>query len=139
MPTTRKRKADAEEPPVAPKEAKKKRTKKTASVEEAKSSRPVENTRANATALAPRQSISSLITEPSWSDKLQPLLTDGNFQKIEDYLNAQWSSGKIIHPPRALIFEAFNQTPFDQVKVVLLGQDPYHDDGQVNSLRTDLP
>lgn len=53
------------------------------------------------------------------------------FGSIEKYLNDEWKAGKEIFPPKNLIFEAFNQTAFDQVKVVLLGQDPYHDNGQV--------
>ena len=139
MVNNRKRKAETNEPSVAPKEAKRKRSaKKTASAEEEIPIRSTEDATTSTVVLPSQQSISSLITEPSWSDKLQPLLTDANFQKIEDYLNTQWSAGRVIHPPRALIFEAFNQTPFDQVKVVLLGQDPYHDDKQVNHYETGL-
>jgi uracil-DNA glycosylase len=43
-------------------------------------------------------------------------------------------SGKTIYPPGSLIFNAFNSTPFDKVKVVILGQDPYHGDGQAHGL-----
>ena len=44
------------------------------------------------------------------------------------------SQGKIIYPPGSLIFNAFNTTPFDKVKVVILGQDPYHGPGQAHGL-----
>ena len=77
------------------------------------------------------KSLSSLVTEPSWSKNLQDLFNSDNFKGIEGYLNKQWSAGKTTFPPKNLIFEAFNKTPFEKVKVVLLGQDPYHDDGQV--------
>lgn len=77
------------------------------------------------------KSLNSLVREPSWSKNLQDLFKSENFKGIEQFLNSQWSAGKRTFPPNDLIFEAFNKTPFDQVKVVLLGQDPYHDDGQV--------
>lgn len=41
---------------------------------------------------------------------------------------------EVVYPPKELLFEAFSATPFDQVKVVILGQDPYHDEGQANGL-----
>lgn len=80
------------------------------------------------------KSLSSLVREPSWSKHLQTLFNSNNFKQIEQFLNTHWSAGKRSFPPNDLIFEAFNTTPFDQVKVVLLGQDPYHDDGQVKSI-----
>ena len=76
-------------------------------------------------------SLGSLIHEPSWSEHLQEIFQSKNFQSIEQFLNTQWANGQATYPPNNLIFEAFNQTPFDKVKVVLLGQDPYHDNGQV--------
>ncbi|UJR37273.1 hypothetical protein I4U23_029982 [Adineta vaga] len=85
------------------------------------------------------QSLSGLIHEPSWAINLGDLFNDSNFQNIEKFLNNQWSSGKVTFPPKNLIFEAFNKTPFNQVKVVLLGQDPYHDDGQAHGLAFSVP
>lgn len=84
------------------------------------------------TSAEPQTSLSSLVRDPSWASNLQTLFNDDNFKSIEQFLNQEWSSGKTIFPPKNLIFEAFNKTPFDKVKVVLLGQDPYHDDGQVH-------
>lgn len=78
-----------------------------------------------------QKSLSTLVHEPTWIKHLQNLFNTDNFKRIEEHLNNQWSDGKITYPPNDLIFEAFNKTPFDKVKVVLLGQDPYHDNGQV--------
>lgn len=84
-------------------------------------------------------SLSNLIHEPSWSKHLQEIFQSKNFQTVEQFLNNQWSTGQVTYPPNHLIFEAFNQTPFDKVKVVLLGQDPYHDDGQAHGLAFSVP
>jgi uracil-DNA glycosylase len=46
------------------------------------------------------------------------------------FLHAEKQAGKTIYPPGPLIFNAFNKTPFDAVKVVILGQDPYHNPGE---------
>lgn len=78
------------------------------------------------------ESLSNFLRDPTWSKHLKTLFESDVFQKIEQHLNDEWKQGKEIFPPKDLIFEAFNQTPFDQVKVVILGQDPYHDNGQVS-------
>jgi uracil-DNA glycosylase len=51
-----------------------------------------------------------------------------------DHLKAEKQAGKVIFPPGSQIFRAFDLTPFDQTKVVILGQDPYHGAGQANGL-----
>ncbi len=56
------------------------------------------------------------------------------FEQIPLHLTTEKSQGKIIYPPGSLIFNAFNTTPFDKVKVVILGQDPYHGPGQAHGL-----
>lgn len=56
------------------------------------------------------------------------------FKAIEKKLIAQKAEGETIFPDETLIFEAFNLTPFDEIKVVLLGQDPYHGEGEANGL-----
>ena len=61
------------------------------------------------------------------------------FQQIVTFLKAEKSAGKIIYPPGPLIFNAFNKTPFPKVKVVLLGQDPYHNKGQAHGLSFSVP
>ncbi|CAF2610298.1 unnamed protein product [Rotaria sp. Silwood2] len=85
------------------------------------------------------KSLSSLVRDASWSENLQELFNTNNFKQIEQFLNNLWSTGKKTYPPNDLIFEAFNKTSFDKVKVVLLGQDPYHDDGQAHGLAFSVP
>ncbi|KGQ61337.1 uracil-DNA glycosylase [Gallibacterium anatis 7990] len=63
------------------------------------------------------------------SEKVQPY-----FQHILQQVQQQRDSGKIIYPPKADVFNAFRYTEFDQVKVVILGQDPYHGTNQAHGL-----
>jgi hypothetical protein len=126
-----KRKLTKKEEPILQPNAKKQRTKNTNASK--KQDPPVlEHPSTTESTTIPQNVLSSLIQEPSWSKHLQDLFNSNNFKSIEQYLNNQWSNGKVTYPPQDLIFEAFNKTPFDKVKVVILGQDPYHDDGQVS-------
>ena len=61
------------------------------------------------------------------------------FQHAVTYLKTEKAQGKTIYPPGPLIFNAFNTTPFDHVKVVLLGRDPYHGYGQAHGLSFSVP
>ncbi len=72
--------------------------------------------------------------EASWKDVLKPEFAKPYFQQIALHIKTERSQGKIIYPPGSLIFNAFNTTPFDKVKVVILGQDPYHGPGQAHGL-----
>ncbi|HRP57530.1 uracil-DNA glycosylase [Agriterribacter sp.] len=72
--------------------------------------------------------------EPSWKAVLKDEFTKPYFEQIVHFLKTEKMAGKIIYPPGPLIFNAFEQTPFDNVKVVLLGQDPYHGSGQAHGL-----
>ena len=72
--------------------------------------------------------------EPSWKEVLKQEFTKDYFLQIVSFLKTERMSGKTIFPPGNLIFNAFNTTPFNQVKVVLLGQDPYHGPGQAHGL-----
>lgn len=72
--------------------------------------------------------------EESWKHVLQPEFAKPYFQQAVTFIKAEKAQGKIIYPRGSLIFNAFNQTPFEQVKVVLLGQDPYHGYGQAHGL-----
>ena len=72
--------------------------------------------------------------EESWKQALKPEFTKDYFLQIATFLKSEKLSGKTIYPPGGLIFNAFNTTPFDKVKVVLLGQDPYHGPGQAHGL-----
>lgn len=60
-------------------------------------------------------------------------------QSLRHFLNAEHAAGKIIYPPKPLIFNAFKQTPFEQVRVVILGQDPYHGAQQAHGLSFSVP
>lgn len=72
--------------------------------------------------------------EPGWKDVLQTEFARPYFQQVAGYLKIEKAQGKIIYPPGSLIFNAFDKTPFDKVKVVILGQDPYHGAGQAHGL-----
>lgn len=76
---------------------------------------------------------------PSWSAILQDEFSKPYFQELIAFLKVQKSSGKIIYPPGPLIFNAFDQCPWDKVKVVILGQDPYHGQGQAMGLSFSVP
>lgn len=72
--------------------------------------------------------------EPSWKEILHEEFDKPYFQQIPQHLKTEKSQGKIIYPPGSQIFNAFNTTPFDKIKVVILGQDPYHGPGQAHGL-----
>ena len=72
--------------------------------------------------------------EPSWKEILHEEFDRPYFQQIPLHLKTEKSQGKTIYPPGSQIFNAFNITPFDKVKVVILGQDPYHGQGQAHGL-----
>lgn len=77
--------------------------------------------------------------EESWKTILKEEFDKTYFQQIVTFLKAEKSTGRIIYPPGQLIFNAFNKTPFSKVKVVLLGQDPYHNGGQAHGLSFSVP
>ena len=72
--------------------------------------------------------------EASWKEILKQEFAKPYFEQIALHIKTEKSQGKIIYPPGSLIFNAFNTTPFDKVKVVILGQDPYHGHGQAHGL-----
>ena len=77
--------------------------------------------------------------EESWKKVLKDEFAKTYFQHIITFLKAEKALGKIIYPPGPLIFNAFKQTPFDKVEVVILGQDPYHNKGQAHGLSFSVP
>jgi uracil-DNA glycosylase len=77
--------------------------------------------------------------EDSWKEALKEEFSKPYFQQIATFIKAEKALGKIIYPPGALIFNAFYKTPFDKVKVVLLGQDPYHNKNQAHGLSFSVP
>ncbi|HEX5024784.1 MAG TPA: uracil-DNA glycosylase [Agriterribacter sp.] len=72
--------------------------------------------------------------EPSWKAVLKDEFAKPYFEQIVHFLKVEKMAGKTIYPPGPLIFNAFDKTPFDRVKVVILGQDPYHGAGQAHGL-----
>jgi uracil-DNA glycosylase len=77
--------------------------------------------------------------ESSWKEVLKAEFTKPYFLEIVTFLRMEKATGKTIFPPGSLFFNAFNTTPFDAVKVVLLGQDPYHGPGQAHGLCFSVP
>ncbi|WP_312386876.1 uracil-DNA glycosylase [Pseudomonas sp.] len=72
--------------------------------------------------------------EPSWKEALRAEFEQPYMQQMREFLRQEYAAGKEIYPPGPLIFNALNSTPLDQVKVVILGQDPYHGPGQAHGL-----
>lgn len=72
--------------------------------------------------------------ESSWKEVLKDEFKKPYFEQIVHHLKTEKEQGKIIYPPGRLIFHAFEATPFDKVKVVILGQDPYHGAHQAHGL-----
>ena len=77
--------------------------------------------------------------EDSWKAVLKAEFTKPYFLQIVHHLKTERSAGQTVYPPGGLIFNAFNTTPFDNVKVVILGQDPYHGPGQAHGLSFSVP
>ena len=77
--------------------------------------------------------------ESSWKKQLKAEFSKPYFLEIVTFLKTEKLAGKTIFPPGSLIFNAFNQTHFDKTKVVILGQDPYHNPGQAHGLSFSVP
>ena len=77
--------------------------------------------------------------EESWKEVLEGEFKKPYFKQIVQHIKTEKEQGKTIYPPGTLIFNAFKQTPFDNVKVVILGQDPYHGPGQAMGLSFSVP
>lgn len=77
--------------------------------------------------------------DESWKQVLKPEFNKPYFIEAVTFLRMEKSANKTIFPPGSQIFNAFNITPFDKVKVVILGQDPYHGAGQAHGLSFSVP
>ncbi len=77
--------------------------------------------------------------EASWKALLQAEFAKDYFGKITHFLKSEKAAGKEIYPPGSLIFNAFALTPVDALKVVILGQDPYHNPGEAMGLCFSVP
>lgn len=71
--------------------------------------------------------------EESWEKVLQPDFDKPYFKELTDFVRSEYAA-TTIYPPASLIFNAFNLCPFSKVKVVIIGQDPYHGPGQAHGL-----
>ena len=77
--------------------------------------------------------------EESWKKVLEPEFSKPYFLQIVHFLKTERNLGKTIYPPGSQIFNAFTQSPFSRTKIVLLGQDPYHGQGQAHGLCFSVP
>ncbi|NEO86804.1 MAG: uracil-DNA glycosylase [Spirulina sp. SIO3F2] len=77
--------------------------------------------------------------EPSWKAVLEVAFATPQMHALKQFLLAEKAAGKVIYPRGSLIFNAMNSTLFDAVKVVILGQDPYHGPGQAHGLSFSVP
>ena len=72
--------------------------------------------------------------EQSWKEVLAPEFEKDYFKNLTEFVRAEYLSGKTIYPEAKNIFNAFNLCPLQNVKVVIIGQDPYHEPGQAHGL-----
>jgi len=77
--------------------------------------------------------------EQSWKRELNDEFSKPYFVQIALFLKDEKKAGKTIYPPGKLIFNAFEFTPFDKLKVVIIGHDPYHNAGQAHGLSFSVP
>lgn len=77
--------------------------------------------------------------EKSWKKALKSEFDKDYFKKLSQFVRGEYLNHKTIYPPAKFIFHAFEMTPLDQVKVVILGQDPYHGPKQAHGLSFSVP
>ncbi len=75
----------------------------------------------------------------NWLDHISQEFDQPYMKKLKEFLKTENDSGQIVYPANNNIFNALNTTDFDQVKVVILGQDPYHGEGQAHGLSFSVP
>ncbi len=76
--------------------------------------------------------------EKSWFAELKDELSLPYMEELEEFVSLE-REAYVVYPPKELVFSAFDYTPFDQVKVVIVGQDPYHGRGQAHGLSFSVP
>ncbi|MEY3344110.1 MAG: hypothetical protein RL090_1794 [Bacteroidota bacterium] len=81
----------------------------------------------------------SIQLEAGWKNALAFEFDSSYMQDLKAFLVKEKKAGKLVYPPGPLIFNAFNSTPWDQVRVVIIGQDPYHGLGQAHGLSFSVP
>ena len=77
--------------------------------------------------------------EPTWKEALRDEFEKPYFESLVRFLHGEKAAGRVIYPPGRQIFKAFELTPLPDVKVVILGQDPYHGPGQAMGLCFSVP
>ena len=92
------------------------------------------NTGADLREACPQASQNTIRIEKSWLPYIQKKNKKPYMKELKQFLANELKQGKVIYPHGDHIFEAFNATPFDNVKVVILGQDPYHGPGQAHGM-----
>ena len=75
----------------------------------------------------------NVMIDRSWKESLADEFKSAYFERLAGFVESAYMKG-VVYPPENNIFEAFNRTPFDDVKVVILGQDPYHEPDQAHGL-----
>lgn len=86
-----------------------------------------------------RDSETSFSTRPTWQDILGPEKRESYFLELMSFVEEQRNKGLRVYPPAKDVFNALRFTPCDEVKVVILGQDPYHGPGQAHGLSFSVP
>ncbi len=89
--------------------------------------------------MSPSEPDKKIQLHESWLNHLESTFQSQDMQQLHDFLLQEKSRGKQLYPPGPLIFNALNSTPLDHVKVVILGQDPYHGPGQAHGLSFSVP
>jgi len=77
--------------------------------------------------------------EVSWHARLKEEISKPYVKALKEFLEKEKRAGAVVYPPEPLVFHAFLQTPYEKVKVVIMGQDPYHGPGQAHGLSFSVP
>ena len=85
------------------------------------------------------QKLKDLLVDPSWQGYLKEEFEKDYMLQLQSFLQQELAQKKVIYPNEDQYFNALNLTPFNQVKVVILGQDPYHGEGQAHGLCFSVP
>ena len=79
------------------------------------------------------------LIDPSWQQALHPEWDKSYISPLIKFIDNEYAKDLPVYPPKDLIFNALNKTPFDRVRVVIIGQDPYHGPGQAHGLAFSVP
>lgn len=129
--STAKPAAAAKKRKVEPEPAEEAETVKKVAKKETKEAKPASSSSSSSGLYTP---LASYLTESSWVSALKDELAGPTLERIEEFLDSEVAAGKTVYPPSYDVFAAFNATPFAQVKVVIIGQDPYFNPNQGHGL-----